>query len=451
MPRNVEMIQNQFGSDEPLPSVELADNSLKLAGIPANLYVLKAQLTGEVNLLLGNINEVLEDLTLHKQNDVRHLTEGQIRAITEAVNAQRALEIANQAIREAQAGIQSGAVQSAVKEANDYTDKQIKNKLGSLNLPTHNDPVTGEEVEQDMAETLGKQPQNLINPEYFYRFKNMIDNSSFEVFDGNTLRPLGWDNGVVSEDASMFETHSLKLTTGQKARQTPKYQADMNWLKGAYDTEDAILCFYHKFDPVEVRIYDVENSEYLTLTEVDASLKEVGSGTSVEFPYEANWNQYRCMVKFTPEITTKAVRVEFKCLSGNVGECYIDAPSLEPYVAGEYPSIYKSGRYATSAYQILNPPPADVDRFTPFEHLNIVNGIADEKGNLTYQEFRRTDGTLAIKREASNPDENGYYQTFVETFYRKNGITVNYVDTYTYTYSASGAILSKVLETTEVE
>lgn len=448
MPRNVEMIQEQFGSKNPLPSIELANNSLKLGGREANLYALKEHLSGEVKVLLDNIEEVLKALTTHEQDDVRHLTDGQIKIIQNAIDATKALEIANKAIRDAEAGIESGAVQTAVKEANEYTDKEIANKLGSLRLPTHNDPVTGEKIEQDMAETLETSPQNLINPEYFYRFKNMIDNSSFEVYDGNTLKPIGWDGGVVSDDASMFETHSLKLVAGETAKQTPKHQADASWMKGAYDTDDVVLCFYHKFDAVEVRVYDVVNKEYMNLTELDASLQEQAQDTKITFPYEANWNQYRCMVKFTPASNTKAIRVEFKCAGGRKGECYIDAPSMEPYVAGEYPSIYKHGRFSSSAYQLLNPPPDEVDRFTPFEHLNIVNGVADDKGNLTYQEYTRTDGTLAIKREASNPDENGYYQTFVETFYNRDG-SIHYMDTYTYTYSKTGAILSKVLSTTE--
>ena len=56
---------------------------------------------------------------------------------------------------------------------------------------------------------------------------------------------------------------------------------------------------------------------------------------------------------------------------------------------------------------------------------------------------------LEGKREASNPDEQGNYQTIVETFYRKDGATINYVDTYTYSYSLTGAILSRSKTTTE--
>lgn len=459
MPRNVELIQKQFGSKEPLPSIELAYNALKLGGILAKEYALKKDLSEEVDIVLGNIQEVIAELEEHETDDVRHLTPAQIEKINEAINAVQALAIANGAINDKKDGIVAEAVQKATDQSEEYTDAEVRalrtnleNKIGELDVPTVVDPETGEENDQPLADAFEENPQKLINPEYFYRFKNMINNSSFEVFDGTTMIPYGWDNGVVSEDAAMFHTHSLKLTGGQIAKQTSPHQADINWLKGAYDTEDVVLCFYHKFDACTVKVYDVANEEYLTLTELDTDLTELVEGQTIEYPYAPNWNQYRCMVKFTPAANTRKVRVEFGCNGGNKGECYIDAPSMEPYVAGEYPSIYKDGIYSISAYQLLNPPPADVDRFTALEHFYIdgAETITDEKGNVTHQVLKRADGTIGIVRDASNPDVNGYYQTYNETFYRKDGMTVNYTDTYIYTYSASGAILSKTKTTTEV-
>ena len=114
MPRNVDLIQGQFGSKNPLPSIELADNALKLGGVPANMYVLKKHLSEQAGLLLENIEEVLNALNEHERDDVKHLSEGQIKTISEAINATKALEIANKAIANAQAGIQSGAVQTTV-------------------------------------------------------------------------------------------------------------------------------------------------------------------------------------------------------------------------------------------------------------------------------------------------------------------------------------------------
>lgn len=457
MPRNVELIQKQFGSKEPLPSIELADNALKLGGILANMYVLKKDLTGEVNIMLGNIDAVIKNLEEHKDDDVRHLTQGQIDKINSAITSAQAMTIALQVINEQKASVIAEAVRSATNQAEDYTDGEVANlknslekQIGSLKVPEVVDPETGETTDKTLSETLETSPQNLINPQYFYRFKNMIENSSFEVFDGNTMIPLGWDNGVVSADAAMFNTYSLKLTYGQTAKQLGRYQADVNWMKGAYNTDDVVVCFYHKLDPVTIKVYDVTNESYLTLTKLTSELVEEGSGTSIKFPYAANWTQYRCMVKFTPKSSTKRVRIEFACGSGSNGACYIDAPSMEPYEKGQFPSIYKDGRYSVSAYQILNPPPADVDRFTSLEHFSIDYVEMDTNGNITRQELTRKDGSLAILREASNKDEaSGQYKTIKETFYKRDG-SVNYVDTYNYTFASNGNITSRTRTSTEV-
>lgn len=455
MPRNIELISKMFGSKNPLPSIELADNALKLGGIEANLYALKTDLNGEVDVMLGNIDDLLAELEEHKNDDVRHLTQAQIDKINSAIDSVKALQIANQAISNARNGIIAEAVQSATAQSEDYTDGEVNNlrtdlekQIGNLKLPTETDPETGEESDKTLSDTLETSPQNLINPEYFYRFKNMIENSSFEVFDGNTMIPRGWDNGVVSADASMFGTYSMQLNYGQTAKQTNSAQINIAWLKGAYDTDDVIFSFYHKWDKVKVRIFDVANEEYLSLIPLEDDLSEGTSSTEVSFGYTANWSRYRHMLKFTPKSSTKKIRIELTCASGTKNKCYLDGLCLEPYVKGEFPSIYKDGRYSVSASQIANPPPADVDRFTSLEHFSVANSKYDSKGNITYQELLRSDGSIAIKREASNADSNGYYQTFVETFYKKDG-SVNYVDTYSYTYSSSGAILSKSKSTTE--
>lgn len=455
MPRNVELIQKQFGSNSPLPSIELAYNALKLNGIAGNLYALKTDLNGEVEVLLNDITALINDLELHKLDDTRHLTPSQISKINSAINAVEALKIANEAIEKARAGIISEAVEEAEEVAGEYTDgeiasleKRLKKEIGNLQLPTVTDPDTGEETEKSLADTMQQSPQNIINAEYFYRFKNMIDNSSFEVFDGITKIPYAWDNGVVSAEASMFGTYSLHLTAGETARQTSKHCPDVTWMKGAYDTDDVILSFYHKYDAVGVKIYDVVNEEYLQLTALNEDLSEGGSGAEIEYPSETNWDRFRCMLKFTPTATTKRVRVEFICKSGTRG-CYIDGVSMEPYSTREYPSIYKDGRYSVSAYQLLNPPPADVDRFTALEHLDIETSMQDDNGEITYQKLVRSDGSTAIIREASNPDENGRYKTIKETFYKQDGTTINYVDTYSFTYSSTGAILTQTRTTTE--
>lgn len=458
MPKNIELVQQLFGSQEPLPSIELADNALKLGGVPANLYALKTDLNGQVEILLGNIQDVIDDLEAHEEDDVRHLTQGQIDKIAAAINATQALQIANQAINNAKDAIIASAVSSATSQSKDYTDAEVDNleveindKIGNMNLPVVVDPETGEEVPLDIGDTLVTQPQNIINPEYFYRFKNMIENSSFEVFNGMTGLPLGWDAGEVSPDAAMFGTYSLKLEAGTTAKQTNKFMAHRSWMiPNPYDATDCIFCFYLKYNPVKVQVYDVANEQYLTLTRLSEKLEEEESSSSIVFEETNNWSKTRCMVKFTPPSSADGLRIELTGRNGTYDATYIDAPMLEPYVEGEYPSIYKDGRYSVSAYQILNPPPADVDRFTDIGHFKVGNSVADVNGNITYQELLREDNSLAIKRQASNPDINGYYQTIVETFYKADGTTVNYADTWTYTYTDTGAILSASKTTTEV-
>jgi maltodextrin utilization protein YvdJ len=65
----------------------------------------------------------------------------------------------------------------------------------------------------------------------------------------------------------------------------------------------------------------------------------------------------------------------------------------------------------------------------------------DTNGNPTEVEYRRkADNTLAIKRSASNPDTNGFYQTVVEQFYNTDGVTVYKTVTYTFSYLENGLI-----------
>ena len=503
MPRNIELVQGQFGSENSLPSIELADNALKLGGIAANLYALKSDLNGEVSILLGNIQDVIDELTRHENDDVRHLTQGQIDKINAAINAAQALEIANQAINSAKDAIIASAVTTADAHSKDYTDTEVGNLnrtlSGNIDLlagrvtavetgkqdtltfdstPTQNstnpvtsggiyaamqngsnvsvepytDPISGSTTNQALDTALRSNPQTRINPEYFYRFKNMIENSSLEVFNGVTLLPLGWDAGEVTADAAVFGTYSLKLEPNVTAKQTSKFQASRSWMiPNTYNTNDCILCFYHKHNAIGVKIYDVNNSDYLTLTKVDSDLVEdtTHSGTEIVFPEINNWGENRCMVKFTPPSTADKLRIEFVGKSGTNTAGYVDALMMEPFVSGEYPSIYKDGRYSVSAYQILNPPPSDVDRWTDIGHFSTGNALYDARGNIYYQELLRPeDNSLAIKREASNDDANGYYQTIVETFYKADG-TVNYVDTWSYTYTSTGAILTASKTTTE--
>lgn len=138
MPRNVELIQKLFGSKEPLPSVELADNALKLGGIDANKYALKNEVNGEVDIVLEDVELVKKDLEAHKNNDVRHLTQGQTDKINAAINSTQAMTIASQAIDEQKAEIISDAVISATTQSTRYTDNKVSTLKSELEEQINN-------------------------------------------------------------------------------------------------------------------------------------------------------------------------------------------------------------------------------------------------------------------------------------------------------------------------
>jgi len=479
--RNVEILRDYFLGKDPQQKETMADNSLRLIGIPGREFALKRnveellanlkslmeasdlELATDINDLSRALDGLEDVLNAHKNNDRIHLSPEQIAKIARATTP---TDVANQL---------------ANALINYYTKTQVDNKLLGYYPIERTDELLGAKQDkltagdnitivnnvisstggftptettklEQVADNITTDPQNVINPESFYRFKNLVDNSSFEVFDGDTKVPYAWDGGEVVSSASMFGTYSMKLDPGDNSAQTPTHQPDITWTLGAYDTDSLILAFYHKFGGVKVRVYDVENSEYMELQKLDSSLAPIGEpSTSIEYDYKANWNKYRNYIKVTPLPTTKKVKIRFECPSSATDSVYIDAVSLEPYMAGEFPSIYKDGRFSISVNQIKQTRPGDVTRYTNTEHFNIANSVADANGNLTYQELRKTDGTLAIKREASNPDTNGYYQTVVETFYKADGAEINYVDTYAYTFTNTGAILTRTMTTTEVD
>ena len=67
--------------------------------------------------------------------------------------------------------------------------------------------------------------------------------------------------------------------------------------------------------------------------------------------------------------------------------------------------------------------------------------VSDINGNPTEVQYtRKSDNTMVIKRNASNPDLNGFYQTVVEQFYNIDGVTVYKTVNYTFTFLENGII-----------
>jgi len=65
----------------------------------------------------------------------------------------------------------------------------------------------------------------------------------------------------------------------------------------------------------------------------------------------------------------------------------------------------------------------------------------DAGSNPTEVQYKRpSDSTLFLKRNYSNADSNGFYQTTVERFYLANGTTVYKTITYALTFFGNGII-----------
>lgn len=139
MPRNTELISRQYAGGSPLPAVLLADNALRLKGIPGELYVLREELERETGELSQGLLELAEALEGHAENTDIHLSPEQVTKIQNAINAAQALSIANQAINEIVPEIEGDArsytdlkfasarsyTDSKFADAKDYTDEEV--------------------------------------------------------------------------------------------------------------------------------------------------------------------------------------------------------------------------------------------------------------------------------------------------------------------------------------
>jgi 3-methyladenine DNA glycosylase AlkC len=141
MPRNIEIIQRQFGSDNPLPSIELADNTLKLGGVEAQDYALKEE-----------VNEVADDLSEHESDDVRHLVQSQIDKIDASINSTQAQTIAQSAVTAAEPTILSNAYIAATHYADTHdtetltSAKNYADGKDATNLQTAKDYADGKDT-----------------------------------------------------------------------------------------------------------------------------------------------------------------------------------------------------------------------------------------------------------------------------------------------------------------
>lgn len=77
-------------------------------------------------------------------------------------------------------------------------------------------------------------------------------------------------------------------------------------------------------------------------------------------------------------------------------------------------------------------------------NVECVLSTADSKGNYTTVNLRRSNGTLAITRTLSSPDENMNYLTLTEEYYEADGSTLSFVRTTSITYDSKNKVVGSV-------
>lgn len=176
-----------------------------------------------------------------------------------------------------------------------------------------------------------------IDPVYLDYFKNMIHNSSFEIYDSDaTPTPTYWTGtGLSDPNSSFYGSYSCKLEAGQSIETDSAKYINPSF----YDNEQTRVSFYRKLGQMKLEVYDNDNAAYFTLTDTDGN-----TGSSITFDATSNWQNSRCSAQFDP--TEHGACTSLKVVITNVHGSqtgYVDAVMLQPDYTGKWPQIYKNG------------------------------------------------------------------------------------------------------------
>ena len=198
-----------------------------------------------------------------------------------------------------------------------------------------------------------------VDPKFLDYFKNMVYNSSFEVFDETTTIPTYWTAGVSDPNSNFNGSYSMKLTASQSSE-----QASTAYINPAFfDRGRARLTFHSKAGQVKVEVYDNTNARYFTLTD-----NEGNQGTSITFDEQSNWQDSRSSVSFdTDESPGSCVSLKVKFTNVHATDpCYIDAVQLHPDFTGKWSQLYKDGPnstlYALNQIVVSTTSPSDTSK-----------------------------------------------------------------------------------------
>lgn len=189
-----------------------------------------------------------------------------------------------------------------------------------------------------------------IDPIYLDYWKNLVLNSSFELYDntddghgGTYKQPKYWTTGISSDDSSFHGTYSLKLTTGSSISQS--YDAYIN--PTLYDNQSTRVSLHSMGASIKVEVYDNTNGSYFTLTDESGN-----TGSSITFGKNELWGNSRDSVSFDPTEYGTCTAYYLKFTNVDTGTGYIDAVMAHPDYNGRWPQLYKDGQYSISITEI---------------------------------------------------------------------------------------------------
>lgn len=177
-------------------------------------------------------------------------------------------------------------------------------------------------------------------------FKNMVYNSSFEIFDSATLTPDNWQgDGVSDPNSNFYGSYSCKLASTEYIEQTSGAHINPSF----FDNETARVSFHRKLGQMKLEVYDVTNASNFTLTAEDGS-----TGTSITFDANSNWQASRVSANFDPTEHGACTALKIKITNVHASQTgYIDAVMLAPDYSGTLPQIYKDGPKSDGVYGTL--------------------------------------------------------------------------------------------------
>jgi hypothetical protein len=174
-------------------------------------------------------------------------------------------------------------------------------------------------------------------------FKNLCQNSNFELFDPDTLEPFYWTGGEVTPLSSFYGTFGLMLAPTETCVQEFDSAVNPSWYEDI--SEITRVSFYKKGGAVKVYVLDRDTDNPYTVID-----KFGNEGTFIEFATNTNWNPEMYSVTCVP---TGATRIKVKFENSDVSDnAYIDAVIIEPDYNKERPSLYTDGPYSAGAGNI---------------------------------------------------------------------------------------------------